>query len=141
MSSCKSFGFVELQIWLIYSATTCMSRIIENAWMLGYFACLLLSVIQVLGDLSDVKCLCVFSVTLYLPWLVCDASSIAFPYIHTLASHLGTLDAPREGRDVELTIRWCWWTYLGDGRIVQVLEWGNARQASFIWQTLTWVGS
>jgi hypothetical protein len=36
--------------------------------------------------LSNVKCLCVFSVTLYLPWLVCDASSITFPCIHTLAS-------------------------------------------------------
>jgi hypothetical protein len=40
-----------------------------------------------------------------------------------LSSHLGTLDAPREGCDVELTRRWCWWTYLGDGRIGQVLEW------------------
>jgi hypothetical protein len=27
-----------------------MSRIAENTWMLGYFACLLLSVIYVLGD-------------------------------------------------------------------------------------------
>jgi hypothetical protein len=27
-----------------------MSRIVENTWMLGYFAYLLLSVIHVLGD-------------------------------------------------------------------------------------------
>jgi hypothetical protein len=32
---------------------------------------------------------------------VCDALSIVLPCIHALASHLGTLDAPREGRDVE----------------------------------------
>jgi hypothetical protein len=32
---------------------------------------------------------------------VCDALSIAFPCIHTLASHLGTLDEPREELDVE----------------------------------------
>jgi hypothetical protein len=49
-----------------------------------------------------------------------------------LASHLGTLDAPREGCDVDLTRRWCWWTYLGDGRIGQVLEWGMlAKRVSF----------
>jgi hypothetical protein len=36
-----------------------------------------------LGDvyLSKVMCLSVFSITLYLPWLVYDASSIAFLYI------------------------------------------------------------
>jgi hypothetical protein len=39
-----SFGFEKLQIWLIYSDTACMSRIAENAWMLGYVACMLLSV-------------------------------------------------------------------------------------------------
>jgi hypothetical protein len=31
-------------------------------------------------------CLSVFSITLYLPWLVCDASSIALSCIHTFAS-------------------------------------------------------
>jgi hypothetical protein len=50
MSYCTPFGFIELQIWLIYSAIACVSRIVENTWMLGYFACLLLSVIHVLGD-------------------------------------------------------------------------------------------
>jgi hypothetical protein len=49
--------------------------------------------------------------------------SHVFIHLH-LASHIGMLDAPHEGRDVELTRRWCWWTYLGDGRIRQVLEWG-----------------
>jgi hypothetical protein len=43
-------------------------------------------------------------------------------YICIIASHLGTLAEPREGRDVELTKRWCWWTYLGDGKTGQVLE-------------------
>jgi hypothetical protein len=35
---------------------------------------------------------------------ICDALSIALPCIHTLVfpSHLGTLDASREGHDVEL---------------------------------------
>ena len=32
--------------------------------------------------------------------LLCDASQITILHIHTLASHLGTLDEPREGRDV-----------------------------------------
>jgi hypothetical protein len=31
---------------------------------------------------------------------LCDASLIALLCIHALASYLGTLDAPREGRDV-----------------------------------------
>jgi hypothetical protein len=49
-------------------------------------------------------------------------------YICIVAPHLGTLAETREGYDVELT--WCWWTYLGDGRRRQVLDWGNARQAN-----------
>ena len=32
--------------------------------------------------------------------LLCDASHITILHIHALASHLGTLDEPREGRDV-----------------------------------------
>jgi hypothetical protein len=43
-------------------------------------------------------------------------------YICIVAPHLGTLAETREGPDVELTRRWCWWTYLGEGRIGQVLE-------------------
>ena len=39
-----------------------------------------------------------------------------------LASHLGVLDEPREGRDVgaELEV-WVWWIYPEDGRTKQVL--------------------
>jgi hypothetical protein len=51
-----------------------------------------------------VKCICVFSVTLYLPCLVCDASPIAFLFIFIhlhLASHLGTLAEAREEPVVE----------------------------------------
>jgi hypothetical protein len=44
-------------------------------------------------------------------------------YICIVAPHLGTLAETREGPDVELTKRWCWWAYLGDGRIGQVLDW------------------
>jgi hypothetical protein len=94
MSCCMSFVFVELQIWLIYSATACMSRIAENAWMLGYFACMLLSVIHVF-----------------------DSLSIALPCVHVLASCISSLDAPREGWDG------VWWTYPEGGRTGQVLEW------------------
>ena len=47
----------------------------------------------------------------------CDALSIALPCIHTLASHLGMLDEPREGCEVgtehEDSV---WWTYPEDGR-------------------------
>jgi hypothetical protein len=52
---------------------------------------------------------------------VCDALSIAFPCIHTLhlASHLGTLDAPHEGHDVQANPKMVLvdpsrrWKYLG----------------------------
>jgi hypothetical protein len=41
-----------------------------------------------------------------------------------LASHLGSLDAPREGRDVEAKPEdGVWWTYPEDGRIKQVPGW------------------
>ena len=40
-----------------------------------------------------------------------------------LASHLGTLDEPHEGRDVGAKPEGgVWWTYLEDGRIGQVLR-------------------
>ena len=32
--------------------------------------------------------------------LLCGASHISILHIHALASHLGTLDEPREGQDV-----------------------------------------
>ena len=39
-----------------------------------------------------------------------------------LASHLGTLDAPREGRDVGAELEdLVWWIYPEDGRTKQVL--------------------
>jgi hypothetical protein len=56
--------------------------------------------------------------------LLCDALLIAILHIHALASHLGTLDAPREGRDVGAKPEdGVWWTYLEDGRTEQVLGW------------------
>ena len=52
--------------------------------------------------------------------LLYDASYIIILHIHALASHLGTLDEPREGRDVrtesedgvmvDLSQRWKDWT-------------------------------
>ena len=45
-------------------------------------------------------------------------------HIYALASHLGTLDAPREGRDVgDEPEDGVWWTYPEDGRTRQVLGW------------------
>ena len=39
-----------------------------------------------------------------------------------LASHLGALDEPREGRDVGAKLEvWVWWIYPEDGRTKQVL--------------------
>jgi hypothetical protein len=55
-----------------------------------------------------------------------DALSIALSCFHTHASciHLGTLDAPREGRDVgskpEDSV---WWTYPEDRSTKQVSGW------------------
>ena len=41
-----------------------------------------------------------------------------------LASHLGTLDAPREGCDDGIKPEdGVWWTYHEDGRTKQVLRW------------------
>ena len=41
-----------------------------------------------------------------------------------LASHLDTLDEPREGRDVGVKPEdGIWWTYPKDGRTGQVLGW------------------
>ena len=41
-----------------------------------------------------------------------------------LASHLGTLDEPCEGRDVRAEPKeGVWWTYPEDGRTRQVLGW------------------
>ena len=41
-------------------------------------------------------------------------------YLH-LASHLGTLDEPHEGRDVGAELEdGVWWTYPEDGRTKQV---------------------
>jgi hypothetical protein len=82
-----------------------------------------------LGDvyLSNMKCLCMWSVIWCLSCLLyvvhCSLHFHVFIHLH-LVSHLGTLDAPREGRDVELTRRWCWWIHPKDKRIRQVLDWG-----------------
>ena len=56
--------------------------------------------------------------------LLCDASHITILHFHALASHLGTLDEPREGCDVGSEPKdGVWWTYLEDGRTGQVLGW------------------
>jgi hypothetical protein len=47
-----------------------------------------------------------------------------YSYICIVAPHLGTLAETREGRDIELTRRWCWWIHPEDGRTGQVPEWG-----------------
>jgi hypothetical protein len=60
-----------------------------------------------LGDvyLSDMKCLCMWSIRWCLSCLLyvmhCPLHFHVFIHLH-LASHLDTLDAPREGHDVEL---------------------------------------
>ena len=52
----------------------------------------------------------------------CDALSIALPCIHTLASHLGALDEPREGCDVGAEPEdGVWRMYPEDGRTKRVL--------------------
>ena len=56
--------------------------------------------------------------------LLCDASHITILHIHALASHLGTLDEPCEGRDVGAKHEdGVWWTYPEDGRAKQVPRW------------------
>ena len=48
---------------------------------------------------------------------LCDASHITILHIHALASHLGTIDEPREGHDVGTEPKdSVWWTYPKDGR-------------------------
>ena len=56
--------------------------------------------------------------TLWSPrMLLCDASHITILHIHALASHLGMLGKPREGRDVGAEPKdGVWWTYPEDGR-------------------------
>ena len=47
--------------------------------------------------------------------------SYCYSFIHALASHLGMLDEPREGRDVGAELEdGVWWTYPKDGRTKQV---------------------
>ena len=54
--------------------------------------------------------------------LLCDASHITILHIHALASHLGMLDEPCEGRDVGAEPEdGVWWTYPEGGRTGQVL--------------------
>jgi hypothetical protein len=47
------------------------------------------------------------------------------------APHLGTLAEAREGPDVEPNRRWSWWIHPENRTTEQVLDGGNARQASF----------
>ena len=54
--------------------------------------------------------------------LLCDTSHITILHIHALASHLGTLDEPREKRDVRAEPEdGVWWTYPEGGTIGQML--------------------
>jgi hypothetical protein len=54
--------------------------------------------------------------------LLHDASHVTILCIHALASHLGILYAPHEGRDVGAEPEdGIWWTYPEDGRTKQVL--------------------
>ena len=47
--------------------------------------------------------------------LLCDASQITILHIHALASHLGMLDEPHEGRDAGTEPEdGVWWTYPED---------------------------
>ena len=56
--------------------------------------------------------------------LLYDTSHATIPRIHALASHLGTLDEPRDGRDVGAKPEdGVWWTYPNDGRTKQVPRW------------------
>ena len=53
--------------------------------------------------------------------LLCDVSHIIILHIHALASHLGMLDAPHEGRDDGIKPEdGIWWTYPKDGRTTRV---------------------
>ena len=55
--------------------------------------------------------------------LLYDTSHATIPHIHALASHLGTLDAPREGCDVGAKPEdGVGRTYPEDGRTTQVLR-------------------
>ena len=58
---------------------------------------------------------CYYVMHLILPFFI-------FMHLH-LASHLGALDEPREGRDVGAESKdGVWWTYPEGGRTGQVLE-------------------
>jgi hypothetical protein len=152
ISSCKSFGFRDLQLWLIYWATACMSRkwqilvlvlwftlpcLCIEVWLiclrvLGLVLCNLMRLVSWLmclsssmWCLSEVKlissrCLCELWVCLYDYLVYCTSMH---SYICIVAPYLGTLAEAREGPDVELTWRWCWWIHPEDGRIEQVLVW------------------
>jgi hypothetical protein len=65
---------------------------------------------------------------MFLPSLIDYVMHLMLPFIifiHMhLASHLGSLDAPREGRDVGAKPEdGVWWTYPKDERIKQVSGW------------------
>jgi hypothetical protein len=53
-------------------------------------------------------------------------------YTCIIAPHLGTLAEACEGPDVEPNRRWSRWIYPEDRKTEQVLDGGNACQASFI---------
>jgi hypothetical protein len=76
--------------------------------------------------LSNMKCLCMCSVIWCLSYLLyvihCPLHFHVFIHLY-LASHLGMLDAPREGHDVELNRRWCCCIHPEDERTGQVLGW------------------
>ena len=69
---------------------------------------------------GNAKCLCMINVTLCLSYLLhamhCLLHFHVFIHMY-LASHLGTLDEPREGREVGTEPEdGVWWTFPEDGR-------------------------
>ena len=75
MSSCKSFGFRDLQLWLIYGATACMSR----KWqILVLVLCFTLSCLCVKVRLISLMVLRLMPCNLLrlVSWLMCLQSSL-----------------------------------------------------------------
>jgi hypothetical protein len=92
-----TYALMKVKLEHLRSWETCV-----NAWCC--LLCYLSMIDWVMFKLSIAKYLSVFSVNYACLAYCCDASSIAlhvFTHLH-LPSHLGTLDAPREGHDVGL---------------------------------------
>jgi hypothetical protein len=127
--------------WLSYYTwdfVNLMSCLVLLSLLLSIFVCIrLLKWCDVLTclyynlilALINVWCL-IYCISLY----SCTASCISFRYASwkTWRTWCGVGAKPEDG---------VWWIHPEDRRTEQVLDGGNARQASFFWHTLTWVGS